>query len=48
MQIMGSVDKIIKHVINKKISSRKSEQFMLNNGITVDTKVIADRFNNLL
>ena len=37
---------IIKQVINKMRSSRKSEQFMLNNEITVDPKVIADGFNN--
>ena len=37
---------IIKQVINKTRSSRKSEQFMLNNEITVDPKVIADGFNN--
>ena len=37
---------IIKQVMNKTRSSRKSEQFMLNNEITVDPKVIADGFNN--
>ena len=38
---------IIEQVINKTRSSRKSEQFMLNNGITVDPKVIAHGFNNI-
>ena len=37
---------IFKQVINKTRSTRKSEQFMLNNEITVDPKVIADGFNN--